>query len=173
METPWLGSLHRVTPVFHLFCALLLVLMSANCPAGELPAESDEIESFLRSTIEDGYREKDAGKVISAYHPDAEIVTHIFGMLSAEEYERETAKDFGRLVPRSVRLDLLEVYPVNEGAIVLVNLSVTGKLPGGIDANRHDRNWIFMTKGEEGWTIRRQSYRRDFGVTEKPHVFSR
>ncbi len=173
----------RKKPWFHLrqylpspagFFLLFFVLFPATgCPAGELSADSGEIEAFLRSTIEEGYRESDAGKVLAAYLPDAEIVTHIFGKLSLEEYGIELKRDFGRLTLGKARLDLLEVSPLDGDAIVLVNLSVTGRLPGGIKANRHDRSWLLLSKGEGGWKIRRQSYRRDFGVTGKPHDFSR
>ena len=137
------------------------------------PAAEEEIEALLRETIEAGYREESASRIISAYAPEAVIVTHIHGELSREEFERALTDDFERLALRSARLDLIDISLVESHAVVLVNLSVTGALPGRVMANRHDRAWLQLIRGEGGWKIHRQSYRSDFGMTEKPHDFSR
>jgi ketosteroid isomerase-like protein len=154
--------------------ASVLVFLLFSGSAADPRAPAEEIEALLRDTIEKGYREKDAARIVSAYSSDAEIVTPIFGKLSVEEFERELRSDFERLTLRSARLDLLEIsFPDLREALLLFNLSVTGVLRGGKNANRHDRVWLLMREGEAGWKIHRHSYRRDFGVTEKPHDFTR
>ena len=141
--------------------------------AADLATERREVESLLRATIEEGHREEDVYKIVSAYAPGAEIVSHIFGRLSLEEFAVRLGEDFETLVVRKTFLEVLEFELEGESAMVLVNLSVSGDLPRSLRANRHDRLWLDLRKKDGRWRIHRQGYRRDFGVTEEPHDFSR
>ncbi len=158
-----------------ILCGLVLLVAFPPAPASRaesLSAERSAIEAMLRSTIEDGHREKSVEKVLAAYSADAEIVTHIFGELPRDEYGRRLQEDFDTLAVRKVRLDLLDFDLHGDEATVLINLSVTGDLPRGLKANRHDRAWLRLRREGGHWSIRLQSYRRDFGVTDRPHDFS-